>query len=788
MGDSQDYPDVVQEIRGALNPGRLKLQSGGVYFKNMKTGKVDQFQSSDLLKVQWLKRARGYCLKFVLESSIHRFDGFKESDFEKLAAFISNHYAISVEKLDISLKGWNWGKSEFEANSLNFKVDNNVAFEIPLSNVTNSTTGKNEVTIEFHQNDDAAVSLMEVRFYIPPDPDSEKDPVVEFHKTVMENADVIEISGESICTLQEIQCLTPRGRYDLKLFPSFLQLHGKTFDFKIPYQTILRLFLLTHKDNRQMYFVVSLDPPIKQGQTRYHFLILLFQKEDEMQLELNLSQEEIDSKYEGKLQKEMNGPEYEVISKVFKAITGRKITVPGSFVSHHGAQAVSCSYKAATGLLYPLERGFIFVYKPPIHIRFDEIVNVNFARSAGSTRSFDFEVDTQTGASYTFVGVEKDEYGKLYDFVKGKNLKVKNIGDKGGKAVSYNEMSDSDEEGGDHDAYLERMKREGKDREEEDSDDSSDESFNPGESGSEVAEEYDSNPPTTSDSDSDYSGASSDGQEEGSDAEERRRLREEKKKEKEEKREQKRKEKEEKEKAKASKPKKKKDSEGGSSRKRKAGGKDPNKPKRPQSAYFIWLNEHREGMKEEFPGISVTDLSKKAGERWKEVTDKSEWEEKAKIAKEEYQVAMQEYNKNKGSDDEDMDDSPKSKSKSSKSKPKASPKKKPKPETSSAVAPVSSGTFKSKEYISSSGSNSGSSSGGEGSESDKPLTKLAKKAKAKKAKGSPEKVSAASGSEGGEEEEEEEKPSSPAAEESDAEDKKEESGSAASASEASGSE
>ena len=70
--------------------------------------------------------------------------------------------------------------------------------------------------------------------------------------------------------------------------------------------------------------------------------------------------------------------------------------------------------------------------------------------------------------------------------------------------------------------------------------------------------------------------------------------------------------------------KKKKDDEVGGSRKRKAGkDKDPNKPKRPQSAYFIWLNEHREDIKEEFPGISVTDLSKKAGERWKEVTDKS---------------------------------------------------------------------------------------------------------------------------------------------------------------------
>ena len=53
-----------------------------------------------------------------------------------------------------------------------------MAFDIPLTNVMNATMAKNEVTIEFHQNDDAAVSLMEVRFHIPPDQDPEKDAVV----------------------------------------------------------------------------------------------------------------------------------------------------------------------------------------------------------------------------------------------------------------------------------------------------------------------------------------------------------------------------------------------------------------------------------------------------------------------------------------------------------------------------------------------------------------------------------------------------------------------------------
>lgn len=58
------------------------------------------------------------------------------------------------------------------------------------------------------------------------------------------------------------------------------------------------------------------------------------------------------------------------------------------------------------------------------------------------------------------------------------------------------------------------------------------------------------------------------------------------------------------------------------SRASKKSGKDPNAPKRPMSAYFLWLNEHRAQIKEENPGIGITDISKKAGEMWGKVTDK----------------------------------------------------------------------------------------------------------------------------------------------------------------------
>ena len=87
---------------------------------------------------------------------------------------------------------------------------------------------------------------------------------------------------------------TSELRYDIKMYPTFIHLHGKTFDYKIPASTVMRLFLLPHKvifkiatccahcgwvcpqDQRQMFFCVNLDPPIKQGQTRYHYLIFTF--------------------------------------------------------------------------------------------------------------------------------------------------------------------------------------------------------------------------------------------------------------------------------------------------------------------------------------------------------------------------------------------------------------------------------------------------------------------------------------------------------------------------------
>ena len=52
---------------------------------------------------------------------------------------------------ELSVKGWNWGRADFQGSTLSFEVGSHTSFEIPLSNVSQCTTGKNEVTLEFHQ-------------------------------------------------------------------------------------------------------------------------------------------------------------------------------------------------------------------------------------------------------------------------------------------------------------------------------------------------------------------------------------------------------------------------------------------------------------------------------------------------------------------------------------------------------------------------------------------------------------------------------------------------------------
>jgi len=399
-----------------------------------------------------------------------------------------------------------------------------------------------------------------------------------------------------------------------------------------------------------------------------------------------LSEEEIQEKFAGKLTKNVSGPAYEVVSRVMKHLVQRKITVPGSFKGVGGAQCLTCSYKASSGLLFPLERGFMYIFKPPVHVRFDEIASVNFARGAMKVnKSFDFEIETRNKSSYVFSNIERDQYTALYDFVSKKKLKIKNIG-KGGYVDTMRGSDDDDsDDNAVHDPYMMRMKAEAADRDENGDDDDSesdDEDFKPEDNGEEVAEEFDSNA-SSSGSDEEGEGRTKrkkprrgsgsdeedDGDEEDSEEEERPKKRK----------------------------KERRQKEGGRKRTKKA--KDPNAPKRPMSAYMAWLNDNRNQIKEDNPGIGVTEVSKIAGQLWKKVTseEKEKYEEKYRSEMDVYREKMKDYTPPESSSESSRPPSKKSKTSS-------------KPSSSKLIPHQSPGKFKSKETISQSDDATSSSS------------------------------------------------------------------------------
>ena len=100
---------------------------------------------------------------------------FVTQDRTKLSEYVMKCFGTPLEEVELCVRGMNWGEIEFQGPLLRFMADKKPAFEITLNDVSNVTTGKNEVTLQFHQNDSAPVSLMEMRLHIPLNTDGEED-------------------------------------------------------------------------------------------------------------------------------------------------------------------------------------------------------------------------------------------------------------------------------------------------------------------------------------------------------------------------------------------------------------------------------------------------------------------------------------------------------------------------------------------------------------------------------------------------------------------------------------
>jgi structure-specific recognition protein 1 len=112
------------------------------------------------------------------------------------------------------------------------------------------------------------------------------------------------------------------------MYEASFRLRGKTYDYKIQYESIKKYMVLPKPDEMHIMLCLGLDPPLRQGQTRYPFVVMQFKKDEEVAIDLNLNEEELNDKYKDKLQPHYEQPLHQVITYIFRGLANKKVTTP----------------------------------------------------------------------------------------------------------------------------------------------------------------------------------------------------------------------------------------------------------------------------------------------------------------------------------------------------------------------------------------------------------------------------------------------------------------------------
>lgn len=526
--------------------GVLRLAPNGMAWKakdsqiSEELSRVFPVRSDELKKCVWVKATKGYRLKLTCQQGetqeLVKFDNFQKEDFNRIKDSIKLYYRLTLEVREICLKGWNWGKTDFQGNMLTFQAQNKPVFELPLEEVTNTSVNGKEVGVEFtvgsFKKTDARYKedhLLEIKFYVPGgklpgtrkrergDPmeedeegsvekggegagDEEEDAARLLFETIKQRADVGIITGEALATFPDQLCLLPRGRFSFEFYPDSIRLRGKTYDYRIKFDQIKMMFMMPKPDDVHMFFVFGLDPAIRQGQTRYPWVIFQFSKDDWTDLDLNISTEDLEDGPANRVKKSYYDHTYKIIADLMNDLGELRMEVPGAFKSKNNQKGLKCSLKANEGFLYPMETHLVFIPKPPLVFAWKDINQVSFSRlsttsSSEGTRTFDLKVVLKSGVQHQLSSLNREEYASLVDFLRSKDVRI--VKDSSEQSLSYRAMED---ESSGEESDLPRSSKRARSNEgttvtggdDDDDEESVDEDFVAKSSESEVEEEYDS--------------------------------------------------------------------------------------------------------------------------------------------------------------------------------------------------------------------------------------------------------------------------------------------------------
>ena len=96
----------------------------------------------------------------------------------------------------------------------------------------------------------------------------------------------------------------------------------------------MKVFQLPRNDINKVDILIQLKKPLLQGQTMHHFILFQIDKDLETNVKVNLTQEEIDVRYKGQIEQELEGNVWSNLCKLLKVVANtEKIITSGDFKS-----------------------------------------------------------------------------------------------------------------------------------------------------------------------------------------------------------------------------------------------------------------------------------------------------------------------------------------------------------------------------------------------------------------------------------------------------------------------
>ncbi|CDR96569.1 structure specific recognition protein, putative [Babesia bigemina] len=430
---------------GGSDTGAFKVSTELFGWKNKRTGEVVQHRQNDVQNITLINTGGGtYQVRFEMnaakDNAVLRFCGFSEKGIAELRQHLETHFKVPITMDEVAHTGWHWGTYEFDSNTFKLKIDEKTAIDIDAKSVSQVTVpAKTDLAVEIKPEKASTTGdeLVEIRFFMPNKPDSEDNELQleDLKQTFLLKAGLDELKTETVALLTDVPLIVPRGRFEIEFTRRHIKLHGKSYDYNMFFTNISRMFLVPKPNSPHVNFIVGLHQAMRHGQTRYPYVVMQFDAEEDIELEINMPPADLQTM---KLEKLMTGKTFNVVTKLFGTLVSKPIVVPGEFKSDKGESGFSCTYKATSGHLFPLNRSLLFIVKPVIFIRFDDIISVEFSRTGMSTqnRFFAFSIATKLGQEFEFTNIDRAEFEPLSKYLASRDVKIKRL-EEAEKAANY---------------------------------------------------------------------------------------------------------------------------------------------------------------------------------------------------------------------------------------------------------------------------------------------------------------------------------------------------------------